>query len=150
MIQVFVDNILCYFSYDSKKTTGYVGLKNQGATCYMNSLFQSLYCTNYFRKAVYQIPTENDDPNNSIALALQRLFYNLQFNNEPPGMPIAKAGLTFAWLFMLVLLGTTELTRSFGWNSVDAFMQHDVQEFNRVLQDTLEAKMKVNHSRYRW
>lgn len=65
--------------------TGYVGMKNQGATCYMNSLFQSLYCTNYFRKAVYQIPTENDDPNNSIALALQRLFYNLQFNNNSVG-----------------------------------------------------------------
>lgn len=39
--------------------------------------------------------------------------------------------------------GTTELTRSFGWKSVDAFMQHDVQEFNRVLQDALEVKMKV-------
>ena len=65
--------------------TGYVGLKNQGATCYMNSLFQSLYCTNYFRKAVYQIPTENDDPNGSIALSLQRLFYHLQINSCPVG-----------------------------------------------------------------
>ncbi|KAI8150412.1 cysteine proteinase [Fennellomyces sp. T-0311] len=111
-----------FVGYDSKKVTGYVGLKNQGATCYMNSLFQSLYCTNYFRKAVYQIPTENDNPNASIALSLQRLFYNLQFNADP--------------------VGTTEVTRSFGWNSADAFMQHDVQEFNRVLQDALEVKMK--------
>ncbi len=27
-------------SWDSKKHTGYVGLQNQGATCYMNSLLQ--------------------------------------------------------------------------------------------------------------
>ena len=40
------------------------------------------------------------------------------------------------------LIGTNELTRSFGWKSLDSFMQHDVQEFNRVLQDKLEDKMK--------
>ena len=38
------------FSYDSRKETGSVGLKNQGATCYMNSLLQYLYCIAYFRK----------------------------------------------------------------------------------------------------
>lgn len=62
--------------------TGHVGLYNQGATCYMNSLFQSLFFTNIYRKSVYQIPTENDDPRNSVALALQRLFYNLQFSDS--------------------------------------------------------------------
>lgn len=112
-----------FVNYDSKKVTGYVGLQNQGATCYMNSLFQSLYFTNSFRKAVYQIPTENDTPTKSIALALQRVFYNLQFMNTA--------------------VGTTELTKSFGWDSLEAFRQHDVQEFNRVLQDNLEIKMKV-------
>ncbi|CAO3657616.1 unnamed protein product [Mucor hiemalis] len=88
----------------------------------MNSLLQSLYCTNKFRKAVYEIPTEGDEPTNSVALALQRCFYNLQYSSAP--------------------IGTTELTKSFGWDSLDAFMQHDVQEFNRVLQDNLEEKMK--------
>ncbi|KAI9491534.1 hypothetical protein BDB00DRAFT_874264 [Zychaea mexicana] len=113
-----------FLDYDSKKTTGFVGLKNQGATCYMNSLFQSLYCTNYFRKAVYQIPTNDDDPTGSIAYALQRLFYNLQSSIDS--------------------VDTVEVTRSFGWDSSEAFMQHDVQEFNRILQETLETKMKAN------
>ncbi|KAI4527549.1 cysteine proteinase [Schizophyllum commune Loenen D] len=111
-----------FVNYDSKKETGFVGLKNQGATCYMNSLLQSLYCTNYFRKAVYQIPTEEDHPTESVALALQRVFYHLQTSDQP--------------------VGTTELTKSFGWKSLDSFLQHDVQEFNRVLQDKLESKMK--------
>jgi ubiquitin carboxyl-terminal hydrolase 7 len=109
-------------NYDSRKETGYTGIRNQGATCYMNSLLQSLYFTNSFRKAVYEIPTENEEPTKSVALALQRLFYNLQYSAHP--------------------VSTTELTRSFGWDSAESFTQHDVQEFNRVLQDNLEAKMK--------
>ena len=65
-------------SWDSRKHTGYVGLKNQGATCYMNSLLQTLYCTNQLRRAVYLMPTDNDDSIKSVPLALQRLFYELQ------------------------------------------------------------------------
>lgn len=41
---------MSYYSWDSKKHTGYVGLKNQGATCYMNSLLQTLFFTNKLRK----------------------------------------------------------------------------------------------------
>lgn len=39
-------------SWDSKKHTGFVGLKNQGATCYMNSLLQTLFFTNQVRKHI--------------------------------------------------------------------------------------------------
>jgi ubiquitin carboxyl-terminal hydrolase 7 len=48
--EVAVCKVVEYWSYDSKKETGYVGLKNQGATCYMNSLLQTLYHIPYFRK----------------------------------------------------------------------------------------------------
>ncbi|KAF9583319.1 hypothetical protein BGW38_009760, partial [Lunasporangiospora selenospora] len=115
-----------FVNYDSKAMTGYVGLKNQGATCYMNSLLQSLYFTNYFRKAVFEIPTVDDEPSKSVSLALQRVFYQLATSSAS--------------------VGTTELTKSFGWNSLESFMQHDVQEFNRVLQDNLEGKMKGTHA----
>lgn len=44
------------YLYNSKRETGFVGLKNQGATCYMNSLLQTLYNINYFRQ-VDTLPT---------------------------------------------------------------------------------------------
>ncbi|KAI5394667.1 ubiquitin C-terminal hydrolase 12 [Lathyrus oleraceus] len=114
---------LDYWAHDSKKETGCVGLKNQGATCYMNSLLQTLYHIPYFRKAVYHMPTtENDMPSGSIPLALQSLFYKLQYNDSS--------------------VSTKELTKSFGWDTYDSFMQHDVQELNRVLCEKLEDKMK--------
>ncbi|CAG8778058.1 7522_t:CDS:2, partial [Dentiscutata heterogama] len=49
-------------NYYSKKVTGYVGLKNQETTSYMNVELQLLYSIKYFRKAIYQIPTEDDEP----------------------------------------------------------------------------------------
>lgn len=51
-VHVQVSPPLDKFGYDSKKETGFVGLKNQGATCYMNSLLQTLYNINLFRKVV--------------------------------------------------------------------------------------------------
>ena len=51
----------------------------------MNSLLQSLYCTNTFRRAVYQIPTDTEKPTDSVSLALQRCFYNLQYSDLPIG-----------------------------------------------------------------
>ncbi|KAF9082945.1 hypothetical protein BGX23_011943 [Mortierella sp. AD031] len=88
--------------YDSKASTGFVGLENQGATCYMNSMLQSLYFTNYFRKA--------------------HVFYQLSVSSKA--------------------VSTKDLTQSFGWDEVESFRQHDVQEFNRVLQQNLEQKMR--------
>ncbi|XP_059598305.1 ubiquitin C-terminal hydrolase 12 isoform X8 [Vitis vinifera] len=120
---VAVRRVIDYWTHDSKKETGYVGLKNQGATCYMNSLLQTLYHIPYFRKAVYHMPTtENDMPSGSIPLALQSLFYKLQYSDTS--------------------VATKELTKSFGWDTYDSFMQHDVQELNRVLCEKLEDKMK--------
>jgi ubiquitin carboxyl-terminal hydrolase 7 len=108
-------------SWDSKKHTGYVGLKNQGATCYMNSLLQTLYFTNQLRRAVYKMPTESDDSTKSVALALQRVFHELQFCDKP--------------------VGTKKLTKSFGWETLDSFMQHDVQEFLRVMTNVRVKKI---------
>ena len=44
-----------------------------------------LYFTNLLRKAVYKMPTESDDSQKSVALALQRVFHELQFHDKPVG-----------------------------------------------------------------
>ncbi|KAL8711435.1 MAG: hypothetical protein Q9220_004093 [cf. Caloplaca sp. 1 TL-2023] len=111
-----------FVNYHSKKETGMVGLKNQGATCYLNSLLQSLYFTNAFRKAIYRIPTENDAERKNSAWALQRLFYLLQTNEEA--------------------VSTQELTASFGWETKHIFEQQDVQELSRILMERMEERMK--------
>ncbi|ROT43204.1 ubiquitin carboxyl-terminal hydrolase [Sodiomyces alkalinus F11] len=111
-----------FTNYDSKKETGYVGLKNQGATCYLNSLLQSLYFTNAFRKAIYGIPTEHEDSLSNSAYTLQRLFYQLQTSDAA--------------------VGTNELTKSFGWETRHIFEQQDVQELSRKLMERMEEKMK--------
>lgn len=70
------------------------------------------------------MPTNvSDMPSPSIPLALQSLFYKLQYSDNS--------------------VATKDLTKSFGWDSYDAFLQHDVQELNRVLCEKLEEKMKV-------
>ncbi|XP_043700166.1 ubiquitin C-terminal hydrolase 12-like [Telopea speciosissima] len=103
--------------YDSKKETGYVGLKEKRGTRYMNSLLQTLYHIPCFRKVVYQIPTtENDMQSECTPLALQSLFYRVQNGDNSVAMK--------------------ELRKYF------VFKKHDVLEFNSVLFQMLEDKMK--------
>ncbi|XP_017842979.2 LOW QUALITY PROTEIN: ubiquitin carboxyl-terminal hydrolase 47 [Drosophila busckii] len=102
---------------------GYVGLVNQAMTCYLNSLLQALYMTPEFRNALYRWEFDNDNEAKNIPYQLQKLFLNLQTSPKPS-------------------VETTDLTRSFGWDSTEAWQQHDIQELCRVMFDALEHKFK--------
>lgn len=112
----------------------YNGIINEAMTCYMNSLIQTLFNIGYFRKAVFQIPLEKEEENNynnqnngeSVVYSLQRLFYDLMKEKFS--------------------VSTNRLIRSFGWSREEIFIQHDVQEFNLVLNDLMESKMKGTKS----
>lgn len=106
-----------------KANHGFVGLSNQGATCYMNSLLQTLYMTPEFRAALYRWKCEKEEDDDCIPLQLQRLFGLLQLSSRGA-------------------VETNALTRSFGWTSSDGFQQHDVQELCKVLFDAFEREVK--------
>ena len=125
------DTIFMSTEYDTRKETGFIGLKNHGATCYLNGLLQSYFLIGKFRELVYQMVDDAahgngsespSGPRMSLPLALQSVFLRLETAESA--------------------VNTMELTRSFGWDSMDAFTQHDVQELARILCDKLEEKLK--------
>ena len=56
VIKLEIDDVM----HDSKKETGFVGLRDLSASCYMNSLLQTLYNINYFRQVgtLSHLPSE--------------------------------------------------------------------------------------------
>ncbi|XP_076622356.1 ubiquitin specific protease 47 [Colletes latitarsis] len=119
------DNNVDFKNYIESKTC-YVGLVNQAMTCYLNSLLQALYMTPEFRNALYNweyVNGSETDEANSIPYQLQKLFLNLQTSSRSA-------------------VETTPLTKSFGWDSTEAWQQHDIQELCRVMFDALEQKFK--------
>ncbi|XP_039286444.1 ubiquitin carboxyl-terminal hydrolase 47 isoform X2 [Nilaparvata lugens] len=111
--------------HDTGQSIAYVGLVNQAMTCYLNSLIQALYMTPEFRNALYTWKHDPKDKSAAIQLPveLQKLFLNLQTSKRNA-------------------VETTELTRSFGWETSDVWQQHDIQELCRVMFDALEQVLK--------
>lgn len=88
-----------------QRQKAYIGLGNQGATCYMNSLLQSLYMTPEFRQFIYSwqyIPDLHGDKDYCIPYQLQKLFAKLQLSRRS-------------------FVDTKGLTKSFGWDNASSF-----------------------------
>ncbi|CAF0830036.1 unnamed protein product [Brachionus calyciflorus] len=115
-----------------RKETNLAGIKNQGATCYLNTLLQTLLYTREFRENLFSLSNEELGlvPSKTgqlpklrvIPVELQRLFAQLLLLEQEA-------------------CSTNRLTDSFGWTNNEELQQHDVQELNRILFSAIEQSL---------
>jgi ubiquitin C-terminal hydrolase len=109
-------------SFPPRAPSGFVGLQNLGATCYLNSLIQVLFHTGDLRKAIFEWGAASSGSEvGGVTKQLECLFAEMQLS--------AKSSV-----------GTAALTRAFGWTDNEAFMQHDVHECMAVMLEALQRE----------
>jgi ubiquitin carboxyl-terminal hydrolase 7 len=135
----------------------YRGLKNQGATCYLNSLLQTMFHNGAFRRLIYNIPAAK-----GVTQALQELFISMQHDvgentlqlvgqadddtkDQDAQTPVSAASTATATPAASQkrkkAVTTKNLTNAFGWRGMQVFEQHDVQELARILYEKIENKL---------
>eukprot|EP00924_Labyrinthula_sp_SR-Ha-C_P006179 snap_masked-scaffold_54-processed-gene-1.31-mRNA-1 protein AED:1.00 eAED:1.00 QI:0/-1/0/0/-1/1/1/0/914 len=130
-----------------------LGIENEGATCYLNSLIQSLFHLESLRSKVlswnhceakelanlfhpddvelslaeYEFFSEN-----SLPLQLQNIFMDLLYGNFTD----SREGN--------YPLSLTPLFKTFGWEASQCLQQHDVQEMKNILLDEFSKDQDQN------
>jgi len=105
----------------------FIGLRNYGATCYMNSLLQQLYMIKEFRSRLYEVPIDmNSDLENNPLYHLQLVFANLSQTLKLFHTPIH---------FIKSIKG-------FNNQPINTSQQQDCEEFLNILIDRLEPLVK--------
>jgi len=114
-----------------KSRTGYVGLRNLGSTCYMNSLFQQFFMICDFREALLQIK-DIDETEKSSLYHFQLILEALKSSQKP-------------------YYDTRQFCGTYKSNEgcpINVMEQMDVDEFFNNFLDKLEIQLKVEYICY--
>ncbi|KAF2100491.1 hypothetical protein NA57DRAFT_54575 [Rhizodiscina lignyota] len=108
-----------------RSSTGLVGIKNLGNTCYMNSLLTQLFMNVAFRKFILSVPVQEDSQTQPLVWNMQVLFTKMQ-NGYGKYVDATKL---------------TQSIRTFEGEAIDITQQMDVEEFENLLIDQLEGQI---------
>jgi len=101
----------------------YVGLENEGMTCYLNASLQILFHLPKFRALIFQIPTsEAEHINESIPLSLQCVFRDLVSSRNAASTRI--------------------FTHALGWKNHHLINQQDTHEFIFMFLNVISCTIK--------
>ncbi len=112
-----------------RSKTGYVGLKNLGCTCYMNSLLQQFFMLSEFRDTILQTEDVNSDKvakYDNLLHQLKLVFGGLKLSQRQYYDP-----RLFCYSF-----------KDYEGNPINVLEQMDVDEFFNNIMDKLENLIK--------
>ena len=113
----------------AKAASGYVGLKNLGCTCYINSLLQQLYMMPDLRKQILDLQAGELEKVNCdrVIINLQRIFANLRHSHTEYFVP-------------------NDFCNDFkdaNKHSINVLTQQDVDEFFNLLTEKIENELTI-------
>ncbi|KAJ3429150.1 ubiquitin carboxyl-terminal hydrolase [Anaeramoeba flamelloides] len=112
--------------YDSKVETNMIGIKTTGKTFYLNSILQMLFHIAPFRKKLYSLklikPNMSINRFSNLTLALQHLFYKLQFFHKS--------------------FKPKRFLETVGWNKNEDYIQHEPQELQHLIFEKVGEYLK--------
>lgn len=132
-----VDNIFTSSvdrSSEIRSQTGYVGLHNPRAICYMNSLLVHLFMNLNFREFILGVDTSKGGGSQQLLLETQKLFAKMQESYRKSADPRPFA----------------ECVQTLDKTPIDVSVQMDADEFYNLLFDQWEAQLVTSRDKQRF
>ena len=131
----------------SRTTNEFSGLINQGSTCYLNSMVQSLYHIPLFRYLIFQMDPDDIKPSETNIESSQNADAIIHKKKKT----LQNLKLLFARMQLKrgTSISTKNLTQAMGITDMDVLEQRDIQEFGHILIDSVGKANNIFKGKYR-